>query len=90
MGSGTGESGGEEHGKAAPFAAASFPSFLPHRRYYTEETWLEPSVAALQNCCSARMRRKRDGRGSKTATSKGSEGHAGSTWPLFPARIERH
>lgn len=50
IGLGTGESGGEEHGKAAPFTAASFPGFLPHRRYFAEEIWLEPSVAAVQNC----------------------------------------
>ena len=29
MGSGAGESSGEEHGKAAPFAAVSFSGFLP-------------------------------------------------------------
>lgn len=90
MGLGAGESGGEEHGKAAPFAAASFPGFLRHRKYFTEEICLEPSVAAVQNCCSARMRRKRAGCGSKTVMSKWSEDHAGNTWLLFPARIQRH
>lgn len=30
MGWGAGESGREEHGKAAPSTAASFPGFLPH------------------------------------------------------------
>jgi len=82
-----GEGGGEERDQAAPFAAASFPGFLPHRRYFAEEICLEPSVAAVQNCCSARMRRKRDRCGSKTAVSKWSEGHAGNTWPLFPVRL---
>lgn len=90
MGSGAGGSGGEERGKAAPFAAASFPGFVPHRRYFAEEIWLEPTVAAVQNGCNARMRRKRDGCGRKTTTSKWSEGRAGNTWPLFPARIQRY
>lgn len=47
-------------------------------------------MAAVHNCCSARMRRKRDGCGNKTATSVWSEGRAGNTWSLFPARIWRH
>lgn len=36
----TDECGGEEHDKAAPFAAASFPSFLAHRKYCAEEICL--------------------------------------------------
>lgn len=90
MGLGAGESDGEERGKAALFAAASFLGFLPHRKYFTEEICLEPLVAAVQNCCSARMRRKRAGCGSKTVMSKWSEDCAGSTWLLFPVRIQRH
>lgn len=47
-------------------------------------------MAAVQNCFSARMRRKRDGCGNKTEMSRRSEGPAGNTWCLFPARIQRH
>lgn len=79
MGLGADEGGGEEHDKAALFAAASFPSFLPHRRYFAEEICLELSMTAVQNCCSARMRRKRAGCRNKATLSKWSEIHSGNT-----------
>lgn len=68
MSSGAGKRSGEEDGEVIP--AALFPRFLPHRRYFAEEIWLEPSVAAVQSRYSAKMRRKRDGCGSKSATKK--------------------
>lgn len=88
MSSGAGKRSGEEDGEVIP--AALFPRFLPHRRYFAEEIWLESSVAAVQSCYSARMRRKRDGCGSKTATKKWTEGYAVYTWALVPARVQKH
>lgn len=71
MSSGAGKRSGEEDGEVIP--AALFPRFLPHRRYFAEEIWLEPSVAAVQSRYSAKMRRKRDGCGSKSATKKNGQ-----------------
>lgn len=45
---------------------------------------------AFQSFCCTRMRRKRDGCGSKHAASKWAGGHAGNTWPLFLTRIQKN
>lgn len=80
----------EECGEAVPTAAVSSHRLLPHRIYFAEEIWLEALVTAFQSFCCTRVRRKRDGCGSKYAESKWTGGYAGNTWPLFLARIQKH
>lgn len=87
---GAGEGIGEEHARLVHLLLLFSLASYPVEGVSLREICLEPSMAAIQHCCSARKERKRGGYGSKTETDKWSEGHTGNTWSIFMARRQRH